>query len=69
MLVQGEALLGEPVLDHWTELEDTEGPDQRSDESAAAAAGSKRPRGDAFKAAERGGDARSPKRQLPEPAP
>ena len=53
----------------WTELEDTKGADQHSDESATTAAGSKRPRDDASVATQPDGDGRSPKRQLPEPAP
>jgi len=68
MLVRGEVDLGEPVLVIWTELEDTETTDERSDESAVAA-GSKRARGDASETTQLEEDGRSPKRQLPEPAP
>jgi hypothetical protein len=47
MLVRREVELDEPVLVIWTDVEDAEGIDQRSAESAAAAAGSNSPSGDA----------------------
>ena len=65
-VVRGEVDLSEPVLVVWTQLEDAEGSDQRSEESAATAARLKRPRGDAF---ELGEDMRSSRRPPSEPAP